>query len=218
MGNIPYFEAAGPHTATSSSRTPALWGPWQRRHCLPHLHWPDLACGRHTWPDLACGSHSASGTNLLPRLVHGVEEQDEVAQDPPGRPCTRSAPKSLLSAGLISAALMYRQPKTASCLSSSQSGKLTAQKPFCLKLARNGHWTLSAAQCGLYRIGLHRDMPRRVRIRMACIAIVVIVMASLAANEYVLVHVATLSKSMARLFNPVAVDEGVDEGHVPRSA
>ena len=61
-------------------------------------------------------------------------------------------------------------------------------------------------------------MPRRVRIRMACIAIVVIVMASLAANEYVLVHVATLSKSMARLFNPVAVDEGVDEGHVPRSA
>ena len=55
-------------------------------------------------------------------------------------------------------------------------------------------------------------MPRRVRIRMACIAIVVIVMASLAANEYVLVHVATLSKSMARLFNPVAVDEGVDEG------
>ena len=27
----------------------ALWGPWQRRHCLPRLHWPDFACSRHTW-------------------------------------------------------------------------------------------------------------------------------------------------------------------------
>ena len=160
MGNIPYFEAAGPHTATSSSRTPALWGPWQRRHCLPHLHWPDLACGRHTWPDLACGSHSASGTNLLPRLVHGVEEQDEVAQDPPGRPCTRSAPKSLLSAGLISAALMYRQPKTASCLSSSQSGKLTAHSveedrrstAEALLFEAGQKWTLDAVCCAMWSL------------------------------------------------------------------